>query len=93
MRAIHLTVRGQVQGVGFRWFVREAARRAGLAGWVRNLPDGSVELKAAGSEQGVAYLVNVVRRGPERARVEDVLEVPLEDTEGLAKPFAVLKGG
>jgi len=93
MPAIHLTVRGQVQGVGFRWFVREAARRAGLAGWVRNLPDGSVELKAAGSEQGVAYLVNVVRRGPERARVEDVLEVPLEDTEGLAKPFAVLKGG
>lgn len=92
MRAVHLTVRGQVQGVGFRWFVREAARRAGLAGWVRNLPDGSVELKAAGSDQGVAYLLSVVRRGPEHARVDEVSEVPLDTDEGLAKPFTVLKG-
>jgi acylphosphatase len=89
---VHLTVRGRVQGVGFRWFVREAARRAGLAGWVRNLADGSVEVTASGSEQALAYLVAAVRRGPDRARVDHVAQELRDDEEGLQRPFVVLKG-
>ena len=56
---LHVVVRGRVQGVGFRWFVREAARALGLAGWVRNRPDGSVEVAAEG---------DAASRGPRCAR-------------------------
>ena len=54
---IHLRIRGKVQGVGFRWFVREQARRCDLAGWVRNNPDGSVELAARGEMAGKRIVV------------------------------------
>ena len=91
MPALHLTVRGKVQGVGFRWFVREIARRGDLAGWVRNLPDGAVELMAAGSEQGLSRLLEAISRGPDRARVDEVRQAPLPSEHGLTRPFAVLK--
>jgi acylphosphatase len=91
MPGLRLTVRGKVQGVGFRWFVREAARRADLAGWVRNLPDGSVEVRAAGSEQSLGYLLSAVRRGPERARVDEITQAPIEDEAALERPFKVLR--
>ncbi|MGH6618400.1 MAG: acylphosphatase [Alphaproteobacteria bacterium] len=71
-RAVRLIVEGRVQGVGFRyWTVQEATRR-GLDGWVRNLPDGSVEALIAGPEDAVAAMIEACRRGPSMAAVRAV---------------------
>ncbi len=67
--AVRLVIRGRVQGVGYRWWAREEARRLGLDGWVRNRADGSLELVAAGPAAVVAELVELCRRGPVSARV------------------------
>ena len=67
--AVRLMIHGRVQGVGFRWWAREEARRLGLDGWVRNRADGSVELLAAGPAVAVAELVELCGRGPPAARV------------------------
>ena len=91
MATVHLEVAGRVQGVGFRWFVREAARRAGLAGWVRNRGDGRVEIAASGSEDAVAALVAAAREGPPGARVDQVAELPLADLGDLPRPFTVVR--
>lgn len=89
---IHLRVCGRVQGVGFRWFVREEARRAGLAGWVRNRDDGSVELAAAGEAGAIQRFAEVVRRGPDRAAVAEVEALPDDGTASLPHPFVVHRG-
>jgi acylphosphatase len=67
---LEVTVAGRVQGVGFRWFVARKARLLGLAGWVRNLPDGSVRVVAEGSRDAAETLLAWVSRGPDRARVD-----------------------
>jgi acylphosphatase len=88
MPTMHLLVTGRVQGVGFRWFVRVAGRRLGLAGWVRNRPDGAVELAASGPQDKLDELRKQVRRGPDAADVEDVAD--LEAVEGdLEYPFGM----
>jgi acylphosphatase len=74
MNRIHLVVQGRVQGVGFRYFVTLEARALGLAGMVRNRPDGSVEIEAEGGPEALAELAAAVRRGPRGARVENVVE-------------------
>jgi acylphosphatase len=66
------TISGRVQGVGFRWFAVEAASREGIGGWVRNLPDGRVEVVAEGDAEAVERFERLVRRGPASARVDDV---------------------
>jgi acylphosphatase len=58
-----------VQGVGFRWSTRERARELALAGWVVNLPDGSVEVLAEGPQERVESLITWLREGPPGARV------------------------
>ncbi len=68
----HVWVRGRVQGVGFRFFVVRHARELGLAGWVRNLPDGRVELVAEGPAAAVDTLLRLVERGPAGAVVTGV---------------------
>jgi acylphosphatase len=65
-------VSGRVQGVGFRFFVRDAAAREGIAGWVRNQDDGSVEIEAQGDAEALTRFEMAVRRGPRGARVDDV---------------------
>ena len=67
-------VRGRVQGVGFRWFVEAEARTLGLAGWVRNNPDGSVEVLAVGSREQLVALRGRLQQGPRAARVDAVEE-------------------
>ena len=67
-------VRGRVQGVGFRWFVEREAHILGIAGWVRNNPDSSVEVLAQGSKEQLAGLRSRLREGPRAARVDDVEE-------------------
>jgi acylphosphatase len=80
-----------VQGVGFRWFVREAARRRSLSGWVRNRADGSVEIAAEGEDGAVAALVAAVRVGPPGAAVAEARELPAEGLGALPTPFTILK--
>jgi acylphosphatase len=68
-----MLVRGRVQNVGYRAFALRHAHQFGLAGWVRNLPDGrQVELEIQGDEQAVTRLVALLRYGPAGAHVEDV---------------------
>ncbi len=67
-------VRGRVQGVGFRWWTRNVAGELGLAGWVRNVPDGTVEVVAEGEEGAVGSLAERLKEGPPPARVDSVEE-------------------
>lgn len=76
MLARQYLVEGFVQGVGFRWFVRSAAQPLGLTGYVKNLPDGNVEVYAAGSQKALDKLRSKLEQGPFGARVTAVYESP-----------------
>lgn len=65
-------VSGRVQGVGFRYFVQDAANREGVTGYVRNLPDGRVEALVEGDAEAVTRVERAIRSGPAGARVEHV---------------------
>ena len=65
-------ISGRVQGVGFRYFTETAAVREGVNGWVRNLPDGRVEVVAEGATDTVERFERQLRQGPRGARVDDV---------------------
>ncbi|HET9369044.1 MAG TPA: acylphosphatase [Vicinamibacterales bacterium] len=65
-------ITGRVQGVGYRFFVSEAARVEGLHGWVENRPDGAVEARVEGDRESVIRFERQLRRGPSHARVEEV---------------------
>jgi acylphosphatase len=73
VRATHYIVSGRVQGVGFRAFVADAARAEGLAGWVKNLPDGRVAVHAEGDAEALTRLEWRLWQGPAMARVDDVV--------------------
>lgn len=78
----HVFVSGLVQGVNFRWYTTEQARRLGLGGWVRNLGDGRVEAVIEGPETTVKEMIDWLGRGPRHARVDGV-HVEWEEPEGL----------
>jgi acylphosphatase len=82
MRRARVLVSGNVQGVFFRYETRERARGRGLAGWVRNLPDGRVEAVFEGPEEAVGAMVDWCGQGPRGARVTDI-ETLTEEPEGL----------
>lgn len=73
-RAVRVLIRGRVQGVGFRAWTAERATALGLAGWVRNRRDGSVEVVFQGAPDAVADMLLACREGPPFARVEAVEE-------------------
>lgn len=75
-------VRGKVQGVGFRWWTRSRARSLGLAGTVRNSPDGSVEVRVRGPGDAVAELLRMLHRGPPGSRVDAVESLPPAPVSG-----------
>jgi acylphosphatase len=83
---LHLVVRGRVPGVACRAYTVDEARRLGVRGWVRNLPDGRVEAEAEGERPAVEALLAFCRRGPPAARVEGV-EVEWKDWRGELGPF------
>ena len=84
----HLVVSGRVQGVNFRYSTLLQAESLGLTGWVRNMPDGRVELVAEGDEVEVKQLVDWCRQGPRSARVDRV-EVATEGATGEFDDFQI----
>src|ERR1700685_3528417 len=71
-KRVHLIVRGRVTGVFFRAATQREARRLGITGWVRNRPDGNVEIVAEAEEDAIKEMVSWAQHGPSAARVEDV---------------------
>ncbi len=91
---LHVLVRGRVQGVGFRWYVREVARDLGLAGWVRNRPDGAVEVAAEGDAQMIDRLRDMLRAGPSGASVtavDDIAGKSTDEAQAMGRPFTILR--
>jgi acylphosphatase len=72
MERLHAVVRGDVQGVGFRYFLLRRAQQLGLRGWVRNNDDGTVELVAEGRRSDLEQLKRAADEGPRLARVDHV---------------------
>lgn len=89
MPVIHLRVVGKVQGVGFRWFVREKADHLELAGWVRNTPEGDVEVVARGEASRLAQLASAVQLGPVGASVREVRRLAPDDGAAYPTPFRI----
>ena len=77
-RSVDLHVTGRVQGVSFRWYAAREAARLGLAGWIRNEPDGSVRAHAEGAGDAVDAFAAWCAQGPPAARVEDVSVTDVE---------------
>jgi len=77
---LHLRIQGLVQGVSYRWNMVQAARVRGVAGWVRNRHDGSVEAMVSGPQDALEELVAWARRGPPGARVDKVNVEPGDGT-------------
>ena len=89
MKRLHATISGRVQGVWFRASAVDQARELGLVGWVRNLPDGRVELVAEGPQADLEALEKWCHRGPPLAQVREVLAQWL-DAEGQFLGFRIL---
>jgi acylphosphatase len=89
---LDVTVRGSVQGVGFRWFVVRHAARLGLTGWTSNEPDGSVRVVAEGSTQALDELVARLKEGPGGASVETV-DAQRSPAQGNLGSFTIKAGG
>ncbi|MCT2087399.1 acylphosphatase [Microbacterium enclense] len=81
MPTVAITVRGHVQGVGFRWALRAEAERVGVTGWVRNRRDGSVEAHVSGAQGEIDEIVAWAHHGPPLARVERVEIAGVRDAE------------
>ena len=84
-----LTISGRVQGVGYRDWTMRTAERLGLAGWVRNRSDGSVEALIVGDDQTVGRMIESCRRGPPAARV-DAVDIEPVDLDMLPQGFTQL---
>lgn len=80
----HIIVHGKVQGVGFRYYVNQSARRIGICGWVRNLPDGTVEIDAEGPVTQMKTFVEAVKKGSPRSKVTN-LEVRDKEPAGFQR--------
>ena len=80
--ALHLTVRGRVQGVGYRYYTQHSAAALGITGFVRNLTDGNVEIIAEGEPAALDELVHIVKEGPGFSFVDgvDIKKIPVEGT-------------
>lgn len=89
MNRVHCVISGDVQGVGFRSWVREKALELGLTGWVKNREDGAVEVVAEGQEEKLEELIEACHRGPEVAWIERV-GVTREEAAGEFVGFEVV---
>lgn len=93
MRSVRVIVRGRVQGVGFRWFVKDAAEAHGVSGWVRNLRDGSVEAELRGEDAAIQTVVDAISDGPAGSRVDNVRTTeeasPISTSPAASPAFAI----
>ena len=87
---VHLIIKGEVQGVGYRWFVRRAAGQHQITGWVRNLDDGDVEIEACGSREEIVVFIDIIRNGHPYAVVNDIKITGPEETQCPAYGFEIL---
>jgi len=71
-KQVHGTIRGRVQGVGFRYFTQQVAAELGVTGWVKNNYDGSVEFLAQGTDDEIEAFLRAIGRGPASASVQDM---------------------
>jgi len=90
MKQTHLYISGKVHGVGFRQFVKSHARRLGLFGWVRNLPDGRVEAVIQGEKDEVDELIAFCHKGPMLSEVKSV-EILEEEMDTKFHDFTIEK--
>ncbi|MFX1321735.1 MAG: acylphosphatase [Promethearchaeota archaeon] len=86
MKRIKIKVYGLVQGVFFRYTTRKVARKLGLTGYVKNMPDGGVLIEAEGPENGLFELLEFSKKGPKYAQVEKV-EYELKESKNEFKEF------
>ena len=89
MPTIHLLIKGRVQGVFYRASARAAAERLHISGWVKNTPEGHVEVLASGEQERLDQFVEWCRKGPERAVVSEV--IVHEAAQAHFKDFSILK--
>ena len=91
MKTVHIIVTGRVQGVGFRYFTVRCANDLGICGWVRNLPDGSVETAIQGPGETVKEMIGLLKQGPGAANVSgmEIEEIGSgsEEMSGFAMRF------
>ena len=80
MPTIHLLIKGKVQGVFYRATAKKIADKLQLTGWIKNTKDGDVEVAATGNEEQLKVFINWCKKGPEKAKVEDVIVTPKTET-------------
>ena len=88
-QTVRFTVSGRVQRVGFRWYSLRTAERLQVAGWVRNLPDGRVEILAQGPESVLREFEMQIRQGPTFSRVENLEIVEISPELTVYKSFDI----
>jgi acylphosphatase len=89
MQTVHLVIKGKVQGVFFRASTKDKANELGIKGWVKNMPDGNVEVLAAGNKDQLENFIEWCRRGPTQAIVSDVIVSNAE--ESFLNEFRIIK--
>lgn len=82
-RRLHIIVKGKVQGVGFRYFTQMKAGQYGITGWVKNLPNGDVEIVASGERENIEKFIKTLKEGAPFSKVTDVIVNEWEKTEPL----------
>ena len=91
MKMVHIIVTGRVQGVGFRYFTVRCANYLSLCGWVRNLPDGSVETAIQGQVEKIEEMIGLLKQGPGAANVSGLeieeIESGSEELSGFVMRF------
>ena len=87
LKALHIVLIGRVQGVGFRYFVRQKAIDLKLKGWVRNKPDGSVEIEVEGHSDLIAVFIDMINIGNSMSRVDRIFKSELPDLQGFDSFF------
>lgn len=88
MKQCRIFISGFVQGVGFRHFIRSKANELDLTGWVKNLPDGSVEALVQGEKSSIKKIIEICKKGPFLSNVENV-EVEWQETVDIISDFVI----